>query len=157
MAEPFRIRRGTPADIPVIANHRLGMFTEMEFGDPSTYSAYESEFQSFASQEMSADRFHSWLAESPDGEIVAGGAVLIVPWPANPKHRQQQRAFLLNVFTEPAFRRQGIARSLVQTMMDWCRGQGFGSVFLHASDAGRPLYQSMGFQPTTELRFDFPL
>lgn len=155
MAEPFRIRRGEPADIPVIVHHRLGMFTEMGFGDPSTYAEYASEFQSFAAREMAAGRFLSWLAETSEGEIVAGGAVLVVPWPANPKHRKQQRAFLLNVFTEPAFRRQGIARSLVQTMSDWCRGQGFGSVFLHASDAGRPLYQSMGFQPTTELRFDF--
>jgi ribosomal protein S18 acetylase RimI-like enzyme len=155
MAEAFRIRRGTPADIPVIAHHRLGMFTEMGFGDPSTYAEYASEFQSFAAREMAAGHFLSWLAETNDGEIVAGGAVLIVPWPANPKHRKQQRAFLLNVFTEPAFRRRGIARSLVRTMLDCCREQGFGSVFLHASDAGRPLYQSMGFQPTAELRFDY--
>ena len=139
----------------MIAHHRLGMFTEMGFGDPSTYAEYASEFQSFAAREMAAEPFSAWLAETSEGKIVAGGAVLIVPWPANPIHRKQQRAFLLNVFTEPAFRRRGIARSLVQTMSDWCRGQGFGSVFLHASDAGRPLYQSMGFQPTAELRFDF--
>jgi GNAT superfamily N-acetyltransferase len=155
MAETIRIRRGTSADIPVITHHRLGMFTEMGFGDPSAFGAYASEFQSFALQAMSLETFHSWLAEMDDGTVVAGGAVLIVPWPANPKHRKQQRAFLLNVFTEPAHRRRGIARSVVQAIVDWCRGQGFGSVFLHASEAGRPLYQSMGFQTTSELRFDF--
>lgn len=131
------------------------MFSEMEIGDPSEYEAYASEFREFVSQEMSSGMFRSWLAETETGEIVAGGAIMIVPWPANPKDRKQQRAFLLNVFTEPGFRRQGIARSLVQAMVDWCRGQGFGSVFLHASEAGRPLYQSMGFKTTSELRFDF--
>jgi GNAT superfamily N-acetyltransferase len=155
MAEPFRIRRGTPADIPVISHHRLGMFAEMGIGDPSTYPVYASEFESFASQAMAAGTFQAWLAETASGEIISGGAVMIVPWPANPKDRKQQRVFLLNVFTEPEFRRRGIARSLVQTIADWCRGHGFGSVFLHASDAGRPLYHSMGFQPTSELRFDF--
>jgi GNAT superfamily N-acetyltransferase len=155
VAEAFRIRRGTPADIPVIAHHRLEMFAEMGFGDPSTYAEYSAKFQTFAAQEMAAERFLSWLAETAEGEIIAGGAVMLVPYPSNPKQPRQERAFLLNVFTEPAFRRRGIARSLVQTMMDWCREQGFIAVFLHASDAGRPLYQSMGFQPTSELRFNF--
>ncbi|MGB7537809.1 MAG: GNAT family N-acetyltransferase [Anaerolineales bacterium] len=155
MSGSFRIRRGTSADIPVITRHRLGMFTEMRIGDPSDFDAYASEFREFASQAMTTGAFHSWLAETESGEIVGGGAIMVVPWPASPNARKQQRAFLLNVFTEPAFRRKGIARSLVQTMVDWCRGQGFGSVFLHASDAGRPLYQSLGFHPTTELRFDF--
>lgn len=155
MAVPIRIRRGTAADIPTITRHRLGMFSEMKIGDPSDYESYASEFREFAAQKMSSGVFHSWLAETDAGEIVGGGAVMVVPWPANPNARKQQRAFLLNVFIEPACRRLGIARTLVQTIVDWCRGQGFGSVFLHASDAGRPLYQSMGFQPTTELRYDF--
>jgi GNAT superfamily N-acetyltransferase len=150
-----RIRRGTAADIPVITRHRLGMFSEMKIGDPSEYDAYASEFREFASQALASGMFRSWLAETDAGEIIGGGAILVVPWPASPNARKQQRAFLLNVFTEPAFRRQGIARSLVQTMVDWCQGQGFGSVFLHASEAGRPLYQSMGFKTTSELRFDF--
>jgi GNAT superfamily N-acetyltransferase len=131
------------------------MFVEMGFGDSSANDAYAPEFQSFAAQEMAAGHYLSWLAETQAGDIVAGGSILIVPWPANPKDRKPQRAFLHSVFTEPSFRRQGIARALVQTMLDWCRGQGFGSVFLHASDAGRPLYRAMGFHPTTELRFDF--
>lgn len=154
MVSSIHIRRGAVDDIPVILRHRLGMFTEMGIGNPSTYDAYASEFRSFATQAMTAGTFHSWIAETVSGEIVGGAAVMVVPWPASPKDRKQQRAFLLNVFTEPAYRRRGIARSVVQTVVDWCRGQGFGSVFLHASDAGRPLYQSMGFQPTTELRFD---
>ena len=47
----------------------------------------------------------------------------------------------------PEARRHGIAKRLVQAMIDWCRKEGFSSVSLHASDAGRPLYASLGFQP----------
>jgi GNAT superfamily N-acetyltransferase len=152
MISSVRIRRGTPADISSIIRHRLGMFAEMGVGDPSQSEAYASECTTFVLQSMESGMYHSWLAETEAGEVVAGGAVYIVPWPANPSERKQQRAFLLNVFTESAFRRQGIARSLVQTMLDWCRAEGFRSVRLMASEFGRPLYESMGFRPTAEMR-----
>jgi hypothetical protein len=37
--------------------------------------------------------------------------------------------------------------------MDWSREQGFDRVVLHASDAGRPLYEKIGFKPTNEMRW----
>ena len=37
-------------------------------------------------------------------------------------------------------------------MIDWCRARGFTFVGLHASDEGRPLYASMGFEPTPEMK-----
>jgi ribosomal protein S18 acetylase RimI-like enzyme len=155
VAPLIRIRRGTAADIPVITRHRLSMFSEMRIGDPSTYAAYASEFREFAAQAVAAGTLQSWIAETDAREVAAGGAVMIVPWPASPRDRKQQRAFILNVFTEPAFRRRGIGRTLMQTILEWCRNQGFGSVFLHASEDGRLLYQSLGFGPGSELRFDF--
>ena len=58
------------------------------------------------------------------------------------------------MYTDPEFRRQGIARRLMQTMIDWCRKEGFVRVDLHASDKGRPLYESLGFEPTNEMRLN---
>ena len=155
MEADVRIRRATAADLSTIVRHRMGMFAEMGIGDPGLSGAYVPEFEQFAARALAEGSLQAWLAETEAGAVVAGGAVFIVPWPANPKARKQKRAFLLNVFTEPDQRRRGFARQVVQTMLDWCRGQGFESVFLHASDAGRPLYRSMGFAPTSELRFDF--
>jgi hypothetical protein len=40
-------------------------------------------------------------------------------------------------------------------MMNWATEQGADRVTLHASDAGRPLYLSLGFEPTNEMRW-FP-
>lgn len=155
MDPDIRIRRATAADLPTIVRHRMGMFREMGIGDPSQSAAYVPEFEQFAARALADGSLQVWLAETDTDTVVAGGAVFIVPWPANPKARKQERAFLLNVFTEPGQRRRGCARRVVQTMLDWCRSRGFESVFLHASDAGRPLYLSMGFTPTSELRFDY--
>ncbi|MFZ3213728.1 MAG: GNAT family N-acetyltransferase, partial [Terriglobales bacterium] len=61
-------------------------------------------------------------------------------------------AWILNVYTYPEYRRQGIARRLMQTMIGWCRQAGFQAVSLHTSDDGRPLHESLGFKPTEEMK-----
>jgi GNAT superfamily N-acetyltransferase len=151
MDPSFHLRRGTVEDIPAIVRHRQGMMTEMGFGDDAGRALHAQDFAEFAAKAIPSGAFNSWVAESDSGEVVAGGAVYTVTWPGNPRERIQRRAFILNVFTEPAFRRKGIARALVQTMMEWCRAQGFSSVRLSASEMGRPLYQSLGFEPTHEM------
>jgi GNAT superfamily N-acetyltransferase len=62
------------------------------------------------------------------------------------------RGNILNVYTEPAHRRQGMARPLMQVVLDWCRSNGVGAVILHASPDGRALDESLGFAATNEMR-----
>jgi GNAT superfamily N-acetyltransferase len=40
----------------------------------------------------------------------------------------------------------------MQTMIEWCRREGFARVNLHASEDGRHLYESLGFEPSNEMR-----
>lgn len=56
------------------------------------------------------------------------------------------------MYTEPGARRRGVAKMLMNAMIGWCRAEGFRSVWLHASDAGRPIYQSLGFEATNEMK-----
>ena len=59
---------------------------------------------------------------------------------------------VINVFTEPAWRRRGLGLLLMQQVIDWSREQRLDRLILHASDAGRPLYEKMGFVTTNEMR-----
>jgi GNAT superfamily N-acetyltransferase len=106
----------------------------------------------FLEQAIPTGSFRGWLA-SVEGRIVAGGAVLLSPWPSHTYDGECRRATILNVYTYPEFRRRGIARQLMGTMIDWCRDQGLAVVYLHASPDGRPLYEALGFEPTAEMRF----
>ena len=45
-----------------------------------------------------------------------------------------------------AHRRRGLARLIMDTIHAWCRDAGITSVALNASEDGRPLYESMGYQ-----------
>jgi len=57
-----------------------------------------------------------------------------------------------NVYTDPDYRRCGIARQLMATIITWCKQQGFARVTLHASGDGRQLYESLGFVDSNEMR-----
>ncbi|PYT98027.1 MAG: GNAT family N-acetyltransferase [Acidobacteria bacterium] len=79
----------------------------------------------------------------------------VADWPGYPGEDHAKRAWILNLYTEPEARRCGVARKLMQAMIDWCRSEGYGAVSLHASAAGRPRYESMGFQQTNEMTLKF--
>ena len=57
------------------------------------------------------------------------------------------------LYVRPEWRRRGIARRIMQALIDWLPGTDVVRLVLHASDEGRPLYEQMGFVPTNEMRY----
>ena len=145
------IRQATPDDIPEILRQRRGMYEDMDYNDGEALSTMLSTCEPYLSTALAKGSFRSWLALQKE-RVVAGGAVLINPWPSHPYDLECRRATILNVYVYPDFRRKGIARQLMKTMIDWCRKEGFAAVYLHASQDGRPLYETLGFEPTSEMR-----
>jgi len=101
-------------------------------------------------------RYVAWVAEV-EGTVVGGAGVQLrelLPRPA-PGGRALVRGpqgLILNVFTERAWRRRGVAAALMRELLGWCRANGIESLVLHASADGRPLYERLGFTPTNEMR-----
>ena len=60
-------------------------------------------------------------------------------------------ATLAGVYTLPAFRRRGIARAIVERLIEICRSRGCRVIRLRASDQGRPLYEQFGFVSGDEM------
>jgi len=120
--------------------------------DPAALRRVDQASREYFTEALRLGTYKAWLAETPDARVVAGGGIVIAAWPGYPGESLSKRAWILNMFTEPEARRRGIAKQLLQTMVDWCRSEGFRNVSLHASPAGRPLYESLGFQPTNEMR-----
>jgi GNAT superfamily N-acetyltransferase len=145
------IREAALTDIPEILHQRRGMYIDMNYKDDGDLEAMAKATASYLAKAMSDGSFRSWLACVND-RAVAGGAIVVSPWPAHPYDLECRRATILNVYTEPAYRRRGLARILMQTMIDWCRRQGFAHITLHASDDGRRLYESLGFETSNEMR-----
>lgn len=147
------IREGTLADIPTITHHRRRMCEDMNYTDAAALSTMVDVTAEYLKKAIPERSFRSWLA-CHNGNVVAGGAVVIVSWPAHAYDLECRRATILNVYTEPEYRRRGLARRIMQTMIAWCRQEGFARVTLHASEHGRHLYESLGFVPNNEMRLN---
>jgi len=131
------------------------MFQDMGQGTSASLDRMVETSRPWLARALSDGSYRAWLAETAEGKVVAGGGILISSWPSRPEDANTRRALILNVYTEPEFRRQGLARHLMEQMIEWLKEAGFQSVALHASDEGRPLYESLGFEPTNEMRLKF--
>lgn len=151
--QTITFREGTVSDIPEIARQRRRMCEDMNYTDAEILSAMEAATADYLKKAIPEGSFRSWLAFD-NGRVVAGGAVVIVPWPSHAYDLECRRATILNVYTEPDYRRRGIARQIMETMIAWCKRQGFARVTLHASDQGRHLYESLGFVDSNEMRLN---
>ena len=151
-ADGVGIRRATVADLDHVVRHRQLMFAEMNEHTADELDAIIPVSRSYFEEALADGGYCGWLAETESGRVIAGGGVVIVRWPGYPRSSRPRRAWILNMYTEPEYRRRGIARQLMTTMLDWCRAEGFPAVSLHASSEGRPLYEQLGFRATNEMR-----
>jgi GNAT superfamily N-acetyltransferase len=148
----IRIREALPGDIAHILHHRRAMFWDMGNRDEEAHRLMLVNAEAFLRDAMPRGRYRGWLAETADDKVVAGAGVTIVDWPGSPADPAPFRAWVQNVYTEPEFRRRGLARLLMERAVAWCRAEGMANISLHASEFGRPLYESLGFLPTNEMR-----
>lgn len=57
------------------------------------------------------------------------------------------RGYIMNLYTSPAYRRQGIARGMLEHLAAAARARGVKQLSLEATAMGRPLYEAFGFVP----------
>src|SRR5690348_5770592 len=104
-----QIREATPADIPHILHHRSAMFRDMGHLDEEAHRRMLAAAEAFLRDAMPRGRYRAWLALSDAGQVIAGAGVNVVDWPGSMEDPAPRRAWILNVYTEPEFRRRGVA------------------------------------------------
>ena len=150
--DAFRLRSATPEDLPVVLHHRRGMFVDMGYREEAQLDAMEGASAPFFEQGLRDGTYVGFLAVDGEERVVAGGGVVLLAYQPHPLDPRPRRPFVVNMYTEPEHRRKGLARRLMDAMIAWTRKEGYGTLFLHASEAGRPLYLDLGFTPTNEMR-----
>ncbi len=89
--------------------------------------------------------FVSWLAL--DGEKIVGtSGMSFVEKPPYFSCPTGRIGLLSSMYTELAYRRQGIARELLSRVVEEARKHGCGAVQITASDMGVRLYTAFGFE-----------
>jgi ribosomal protein S18 acetylase RimI-like enzyme len=158
----FAIRRAALDDVATIARHRAAMFLEMGRMPAALRDELTEATMRYLNAAIPGGEYVGWLvseAASPR-EIVAGAGVQrrrILPHPMGQGDEvslaRGEQGIVLNVYTEPAWRRRGLAQLLMREILTWAGASGLETLVLHASDAGRALYEGLGFIGTNEMRF----
>jgi ribosomal protein S18 acetylase RimI-like enzyme len=150
--ESFAIRSATVADATIIASQRRAMFQDMRIANQDQLMEMEARFTDWVKPRIERGEYKGWLVTDESGEIIAGAGLWLIDTPPHAVDPYGRRGNILNVYTHPSFRRQGLARRLMNIILDWCRENQIGNLSLQASNDGRALYESLGFKSTNEMR-----
>jgi len=94
---------------------------------------------------MADGTFVSWLAVD-ENRIVGTSGMSFVEKPPYFSCPSGRIGLLSSMYTDPRYRRRGIARKLLALVVEEARAYGCGAVWITASDMGVLLYQSFGFR-----------
>lgn len=150
--QEFLIRRATVEDVSIITCHRRAMFADMGEHDNAKLDAMSVSFRNWVIERLTTGEYLGWFVVNEQGSIIAGAGLWLLAWAPTPSDQSAQRGYIFNVYTQPEYRRHGLARRLMKTILDYCRENKMNVVALHASDEGRTLYESLGFKQTNEMR-----
>ncbi len=96
--------------------------------------------------------FHAFIAIDDNGENAGSLFLIIQEKPASPRFPTGRMAIVMNVYTAPAYRRQGVASALVKMMLEFGKTQKLDHIELRATKMGEPLYKKHGFVEDTVYR-----
>lgn len=138
---PLEMRKATAKDIPALADLRIAQL--LEEGARESCDLRSALADHYA-RHLADKTFFSWLALC-DGEIVATSGISVVEKPPYFGCPSGKLALISGMYTLPGYRRKGIARDLLCRVLDEAKAAGCGIAHITASNAGVPLYQSVGF------------
>src|SRR5260370_40486249 len=129
---------------------------------PALFETFRSQSRDALRQMFERETYFGWLA-SPEDEperIVAGAGVHLRDVPPHPQTNPNgkidivsgRQAIIQNVFTEPEWRRRGLAGLLIKRIIDLTRPEGIDSLVPHGSDESHARYERLGFIATTRMR-----
>ena len=135
-------RRMTEADIEAYVGLRVRQLRE----EGATEDVdLRPALRDYYARHLADGSFAAWLAVD-EGRIVATSGMSFVEKPPYFGCPSGRIGLLSGMFTEPAYRRRGIARALLARVVDEARRHGCGAVQITASDVGVLLYTDFGFR-----------
>ena len=143
----FAVRLATAADRAEVVRLRLAFIAELRGVDPSTFDdGFVEVTRRYLDDVEQLGRIRTWLATGSGSEEPVGViSVLRNDAPPLPEHHLAHEGYIVNLWVAPAARRRGLARTLLQAARDDAPSWGLRRLYLHATEAGRPLYEQEGF------------
>jgi GNAT superfamily N-acetyltransferase len=125
---------------------RLGRLMFEAMGIDASGEEWQREGERHVRQRLGRD-LAVFVAAHPEipNRLVASAAGTIAARLPGPRNSAGRVGYVQWVSTEPDFRRRGLCRRLMESLLAWYGANEVDSVELHATPDGEPLYRSLGF------------
>lgn len=143
MAVEDRVRRATQTDVAEIVRLAVQMYSSV---DHHADEAWVSRMNVVVAERLDEDLV-GWVVDAEGRSGLAACALLnLVPHLSPPGQVARWRGHVQWVSTDPADQRAGLGRALMEALMAYAESEGIEVLGLHATPAGRPLYERLGFE-----------
>ncbi len=143
--EKMDFRKATIEDLDVLVTTRIEVLRAANNLDESIdMSEVEQQTRTYYSIALSDDTHTAYLVFDGNRFAGAGGVSYfkVMPTYHNPSG---EKAYIMNMYTAPEYRRQGIAYKTLDLLVNDAKRRGITAISLEATDMGRPLYEKYGF------------
>ncbi|MCI9457884.1 MAG: GNAT family N-acetyltransferase [Oscillospiraceae bacterium] len=145
----IQYKKARPEDLPAVMEIRLETLRDVFGLSPTGDSPFPAGLVEKTRAYYSGADQTTVLAL--DGETTVGcGTMCYLEVLPTVDHPSGLRGHLMNVYTKPQYRRQGIARRILELLIEEARERGVTEISLDATEEGRTLYERCGFSPSSE-------
>lgn len=145
------IRRAALDDIELLIEWRMEVLREV-FSLPLSKNTdgLEQENRAYYQRALAQEEHIACFACMEEELVGCGGICLYqeMPSPDNPSGKC---AYLMNIYTRPRSRKQGVGGAIVKWLADQAAERGISKIYLEASEEGKRLYTKMGFIPMGDM------
>lgn len=141
----FEYKKVTIADIDELVKTRIIVLRAAnKLSNDVDMSVVEKQSYAYYMSALETGEHIAYLVYDNGAFIGAGGVSFyqVMPTYHNPTGK---KAYIMNMYTAPDYRRQGIAIYTLDLLVNDARKQGVSQIALEATDMGRPLYEKYGF------------
>ncbi|MEM7554340.1 MAG: GNAT family N-acetyltransferase [Cyanobacteria bacterium P01_A01_bin.84] len=155
MSFEFSIREATFAEDAIIARHFYQMWLDVGIEENNIQENWESITLEFIKSARQNLYYKGFLAEI-DGVIVGSTSCQLFSglYPNILNEKARKYGYIWGVYVEKSYRRNGIAKQLTNTAVEYLKTIGCKRAVLNASPAGKPVYESMGFISSNAMHLD---
>ncbi len=145
MSNEFNFIKASIEDIDKVVSLRLALFKELgEVNSTQEINLVETSTREYLQKAFLNNEFISYIVER-NGEPLSTSGMVLFKRPPYLENLQGIEAYILNMYTVPEYRGNGLAKRLLEFCIEDSKKRGVKRIWLHASEDGEHLYKKMGF------------